>query len=87
MRTTIDIPDREHTLLTSLAREQGTSFSKLVVELAMRGLKSPAVAERPPGYHTDPETGLAVFRSGRTITNEDIKDLEDEELDRYGPFA
>ncbi len=88
MRTTIDIPEREHTLFTSLAREQGTSLSKLVVELALRGLKTPSgVEDAPPAYDVDPETGLAVFHSGRPITLGDVKAMEDEELDRFGPFA
>lgn len=88
MRTTIDIPEREHTLFTSLAREQGTSFSKLMLELALRGLKSPSeVADAPPSYETDPDTGLPVFHSGRPISLEDVKSMEDEELDRFGPFT
>lgn len=88
MRTTLDIPEREHALLTSLAREQGTSFSKLIVELAMRGLKLPSrVKDAPAAYEVDPETGLPLFHSGRPITSEDVKALEDEELDHYGPFA
>lgn len=84
MRTTIDLPEREHALLTGLARERGTSFSKLVLELAMRGLKNPTVAAAQAGCETDPETGFAVFRSGRPITGEDIKDMEEEELERHG---
>lgn len=88
MRTTLDIPEREHALFTHLAREKGTSFSKLVVELALRGLKAPtSVAEQPARYEIDDETGLPVFRSGHPVTIEDIKALEDEELDSYGPFA
>lgn len=88
MRTTLDIAEREHALFTSLAREQRTSFSKLVVELALRGLKAPAaVADTRPAYEIDPETGLPVFGSGRPVTLEDVKALEDEELERYGPFA
>lgn len=88
MRTTLDIPEREHTLFTALARDRGISFSKLVVELALRGLKSsPVVAEAQARYEVDPETGLPVFHSGHVVTNEDIKTLEDEELDQYGPFA
>ncbi|MGH8115841.1 MAG: hypothetical protein ACREP0_04050 [Rhodanobacteraceae bacterium] len=81
MRTTIDIPDRQHTLFMSLAREQHTSLGKLLVELAERGLKA-GVAEGHVDYEIDPETGLAVFRSGRPITLEDVKALEDEEDDR-----
>jgi hypothetical protein len=80
MRTTIDIPEREHRLFTSLARSQHTSLSKLLVELARRGLQAPAraVEEEGPAYRIDPETGLPVFDSGRPITIEDVKALEDE---------
>lgn len=87
MRTTLDIPDREHALFTALAREKHTSFSKLVVELALRGLKAPAVADAPAVSEVDPDTGLTVFHSGKPVTQEDIKALEDDELERYGPFA
>jgi hypothetical protein len=88
MRTTIDIPEREHELFVSLAHSQRTSLSKLVVELALRGLKAPSgVRDEPPSYEIDPLTGFRVFHSGRPITAEDIKDMEDEELDRYGPFT
>jgi hypothetical protein len=80
MRTTIDIPEREHRLFTSLARSQHTSLSKLIVELARRGLDEPAnaVAEETHRYRVDPETGLPIFRSGRPITIEDVKALDDE---------
>lgn len=88
MRTTLDIPEREHTLFTSLAREQGTSFSKLVVDLALRGLKAPSqVDDAPPDYEVDPETGLAVFHCGHPVTLDDVKAMEDEELDGYGPLT
>ncbi|MGA0586715.1 hypothetical protein ACO2Q2_06240 [Dyella sp. KRB-257] len=79
MRTTIDIPERDHALFASLARAQRTSLSKLVVELARRGLQAPAtVVEATPAYRVDPQTGLGVFRSGRPITIDDVKALDDE---------
>lgn len=79
MRTTIDIPDREHDLFVSLAHSQRTSLSKLVVELALRGLKAPRqVAEEPAKYTISPVTGLPVYHSGRPITIDDVKALEDE---------
>lgn len=79
MRTTIDIPEREHELFVSLAHSQRTSLSKLVVELALRGLKAPMrVGEDPAPYVISPVTGLPVFRSHRPITSEDVKALEDE---------
>lgn len=88
MRTTIDIPEREHALFSALAHDHGTSLSKLVVELALRGLRSRSiVAEASARYEVDAETGLPVFRSGHPVTIEDVRALEDEELDRYGPFA
>ncbi len=80
MRTTIDIPERQHALFTSLARSQRTSLGKLLVELAERGLRaSSAVAEAAPDYAIDPETGLGVFRSGRPVTIEDVRAFEDGE--------
>lgn len=79
MRTTIDIPEREHALFASLARAQRTSLSKLLVDLARRGLAAPAgVSEAPPPYEVDTQTGLGVFRSGRPITIDDVKALDDE---------
>ncbi|MDE2306967.1 MAG: hypothetical protein KGJ97_01605 [Xanthomonadaceae bacterium] len=80
MRTTIDIPERDHALFTSLARAQGLSVSKLIVELARRGLQpAAAVGESAaPPYQVDPQTGLGVFRSGRPITIDDVKALDDE---------
>lgn len=78
MRTTIDIPEREHALLTNLAHAQRTSLSKLVIELVHRGLRHSEVAEAPANYEIDSETGLGVFRSGRPITIDDVKALEDE---------
>jgi len=68
MRATLDISEREHALFTTLAREKRTSFSKLVVESALRGLQTPSVADAPATYALDKETGLPVFRSGRPVT-------------------
>lgn len=80
MRTTIDIPEREHALYTSLARAQRTTLGKLLLDLAGRGLKaSSGSAETATPYNVDPQTGLAVFRSGRPVTIEDIKTLEEED--------
>ncbi|HET8898866.1 MAG TPA: hypothetical protein VFN09_08870 [Rhodanobacteraceae bacterium] len=88
MRTTIDLPEREHALFTELARARGISFSKLVLELALRGLKpAGTVAEARPAYELDDETGLPLFHSGSVTSSNDVDALEDEELGRYGPFA
>jgi hypothetical protein len=80
MRTTLDIPEREHALYTSLARAQRTSLSKLLLALAKRGLESASqVAEATPAYRIDPQTGLGVFRSGRPVTIDDVKAFEDDD--------
>ena len=80
MRTTIDIPERDHALYTSLAHAQRTSFSKIVVELARRGLENAhRVADESATYRINPRTGLAVFHSGHPVTTEDVKAFEDED--------
>lgn len=79
MRTTIDIPERDHRLFRSLAHERNISLSKLVVELARRGLESPGCADESAGvFEISAVTGLPTFRSGRPITIEDVRSLEDE---------
>ena len=80
MRTTIDIPEREHQLFSSLAREQGTTLDKLLVELAHRGLRAPAqdVEDNRSHYPVDPDTGLGIFRSGRPVGPDDVRAVLDE---------
>lgn len=82
MRTTIDLPERDHQLFMGLARAQGTSLSKVILEFARRGLKADAgprgTCEDPAIYQVNPVTGLPVFRSNRPITIEDVRALEDE---------
>jgi hypothetical protein len=80
MRTTIELPEREHVLFTGLARERGVSLGKLLVELAHRGLCEPA--NRDEYAHgigkADPDTGLSVFRSGRPVGPDDVRAMLDE---------
>lgn len=79
MRTTIDIPEQEHRLFRSLAHLQNTSLSKLIVELARRGLEaSQRVEESAAVYKVSPITGLPTFRSKRPITAEDVRSLEND---------
>jgi hypothetical protein len=78
MRTTLDISEREHALYTSLARAQHTSLSKLLLNLAQRGLESASrMAGDAPAYRVDPQTGLGVFRSGQPVTLDDVRAFED----------
>ncbi len=87
MRTTIDIPERDHALFISLARAERTSFSKLIVELARRGLRESKVADESANYRIDKETGLAVFRSGHPVTQADVQALEEEDDARGYPAS
>ncbi len=79
MRTTIDIPEREHAMFMGLARARQTTLGKLLVELAQRGLKASARGMSSKGaYNINPETGLPLFRSGKPVTLDEVKALEDE---------
>ena len=84
MRTTIDLPEDLHRIATSLARHNRRSLGQIVAELMRRGLEMPAapdhrIAEPQAVYTIDELTGLPVVQgSGRIVTDEDVKALEDE---------
>lgn len=79
MRTTINLPDALHALVSSLAHHTGRSLSDIVVELVERGLgSSTQTAEPSAGYRVDAQTGLPVTRGTRVITPDDVARLEDE---------
>ena len=79
MRTTINLPDALHAIVSSLAHHTGRSLSDTVVELVERGLgSSTPTAEPPAGYRVDAQTGLPVTRGTRLITPDDVARLEDE---------
>ncbi len=74
MRTTIDIPDDLHAQAVAIARDTHQSLSQAVALLMRRGLGSGHAGE----VATSDRTGLPVVRLGRTITTEDVRQLEDE---------
>mgnify|MGYP001499293872 CR=1 FL=1 len=82
MRTTIDLPDDLHRIVTSLARHTGRSLGQTVAELLRRGLAAaePAnrIAEAPAIYSLHPQTGLPVVASKQPITEDDVRALDDE---------
>ncbi len=78
MRTTVDLPDDLHRIVTSLAMHTRRSLSQTAAELIRRGLEAPAHAAEAAVVVTNPTTGLPVLRSSRPITPEDVKALEDE---------
>ena len=74
MRTTIDLPDDLHRVAAAIARDQGTSLSEAVAMLLRRAIGTPGNAD----VVTSDRTGLSVLRLGRTITDEDVRSLDDE---------
>jgi hypothetical protein len=77
MRTTIDLPQDLHSVLTSLATHGRKSLSQVAVELMQRGLSASPPAGRS-ALDVSPVTGLPLVRLARTITPEDVKALEDQ---------
>lgn len=81
MRTTIDLPSDLHQAVTSIAGHARKSMNQTVAELIRRGLANPplaADAAANPAMRIDKRTGLPVIRSGRPVTAEDVRALEDE---------
>jgi predicted transcriptional regulator len=74
MRTTVDIPDDLHRVLTSVARDHNRTLSQTVTDLLRRAVM-PTQRSAP---RVDPRTGLLVVRVGRVVTDEDVRALEDE---------
>jgi negative regulator of replication initiation len=78
MRTTIDLPEDLHRIVTSLATHTRRSLSQTAAELIRRGLDAPARTATASAIAVNPATGLPVLHSSRPITPEDVKALEDE---------
>ncbi len=74
VRTTIDLPEDVHTVATALARSRGQSLSRTVGEL----LRHVLIPEREIRVEFDEEIGLPVVHLPGTVTDEDVKALEDE---------
>lgn len=75
MRTTIDLPPEVHSLASSIARDSGISLSETVTRLLRTALTAPG----PARLSTSPRTGLTVFSTGRVVTSEDVRSLDDDE--------
>lgn len=73
MRTTIDLPDDLHAIALSLAHDRGSSLSSAVVDLLRRALGPTTQIET-----VDRRTGFPLLASGRVVTTEDVRSLDDE---------
>ena len=79
MRTTVDIPEDLHRLVSSIAMHTHRSLSQTAADLMRRGLLAPVgEAEGADRITIHPRTGLAMVRATRVITPEDVRALEDE---------
>jgi predicted transcriptional regulator len=70
MRTTIDLPEDLHRQAHDIARDKSWTLSQAVAWLMRRGL-----GERLPSPEiaVDELTGLLTMRTGRVITEEEVK--------------
>ncbi len=75
VRTTVDLPDDVHSVVSRLARDRGQSLSRTLADLVRLGL---APAPDQP-LEVDPVTGLGLVRIGRRITSEDVAAAVDDD--------
>ena len=80
MRTTVDLPEDLHRIVSSLAVHTRRSLSSTAVDLIRRGLAcdGPASASRKAAVATHAKTELPVMHLPRAVTTEDVRALEDE---------
>jgi hypothetical protein len=76
MRTTVDLPEDLHAQAVAISRDTHRTLSETVAYLMRRGLGQ----GQPSAVETSPATGLPVVHLGRTITTEDVRALEDEQV-------
>jgi len=79
MRTTVNLAPETHEFVSYYASARGISFSKAIDELIRKAENSPP----PPAPELEySEIGLPLLpRSGRVITCEMVKKLEEDEFD------
>lgn len=78
MRTTIDLPDDLHQIVSSLAQHRRVSLSHSAVELMRRGLGLSVDEGASALIARHSVTGLPVLATTRVITPDDVKALDDE---------
>jgi predicted transcriptional regulator len=75
MRTTIDLEPDLHRMAQSIARDQKKTLSETINDLLARVL----TPESAPTFATSPTTGLPTVRLGRVVTEDEVRQLEDDE--------
>lgn len=79
MRTTITLPDETHDFASYYARVRGITLSAAIDEL-IRKAQSPVTPEQQE-IRRSPNGFPLLPPSGKTITSEMVKELEEEEFD------
>jgi len=74
MRTTIEIPDDLHRIVSAVAHDRHQTLSQTVSTI----LRDALAPGEEPAVTIDPSTGWPVVQLGRTITMEDVRSLEDD---------
>jgi hypothetical protein len=74
MRTTIDLPEDLHRLLTSVAHDRRQSLSQTAASI----LRDSLLPDRPVEIEREGPGGLPLVRVGRVVTVDDVRSLDDE---------
>lgn len=81
MRTTITLPDETHDFASYYARMRGLTLSAAIDELIRKAQSAPAPKPEAFEFERSPNGLPLLPRTGRTITSEMVKQLEEEEFD------
>lgn len=76
MRTTTDLPPLVYKRVRQIAASQQRSVSSVIADLTLRGL---AQVETPVRVSRDAATGLPLLSIERTVTDEDVARMLDDE--------
>lgn len=75
MRTTIDLQPELHRMALSIARDERRTLSETINKL----LELVLLPQQVHTIATDPISGLPTISLGRVTTDEDVRQLEDDE--------
>ena len=78
MRTTLDLPEDLHRVVSSLALHTQRSLSATAADLIRRGLAAEQAGQPRSKQAVDALTGLPLVRLPRAVTPEDVRALDDE---------
>jgi hypothetical protein len=87
MRTTIDLPEDLLDYAKAVAHDKRQTLSKTVAELLRKGMGPDRTAGEKPVISVSPLSGFPVLHISGTITTEDVRALEDEDVEYYHSFT